>query len=60
MVRLLRTDNPNLKTVIPHHHAVKPREGSTTPQAWEAEVKKLKLPVKVLNPDLGKVYNFTK
>ena len=20
MVRLLRTDNPNLKTVIPHHH----------------------------------------
>lgn len=60
MVRLLRTDNPNLKTVIPHHHAVKPREGSTTPQAWEAEVKKLKLPVKVLNPDLGKVYSFTK
>src|SRR5574342_28742 len=24
MVRLLRTENPNLKTVIPHHHRLQP------------------------------------
>lgn len=60
MVRLLRTGNPNLKTVMPHHHSVKPREGTTAPEMMEAEIKKLKLPVKVLNPELGKVYTLMK
>lgn len=60
MVRLLRTDNPNLKTAIPHHHSVQLREGAPTPAAWEAEIKKLDLPVAVLNPELGRVYTFTK
>jgi L-ascorbate metabolism protein UlaG (beta-lactamase superfamily) len=60
MVRLLLTDNPNLKTVLPHHHRVKSREGATTPQQMEAEIKKLGLPVTFLNPELGKVYSFTK
>ena len=60
MVRLLLTDNPNLKTVLPHHHRVKPREGTATPAAMEAEIKKLGLPVTFLNPELGKVYSFTK
>ncbi len=60
MVRLLLTDNPNLKTVLPHHHRVKPREGAATPQAMEAEIKKLGLPVTFLNPELGEVYSFTK
>lgn len=60
MVRLLLTDNPNLKTVLPHHHRVRPPEGAATPQAMEAEIKKLGLPVTFLNPELGKVYSFTK
>lgn len=60
MVRLLLADNPNLKTVLPHHHRVKPREGAATPEAMEAEIKKLGLPVKFLNPELGRVYTFTK
>lgn len=60
MVRLLLADNPNLKTVLPHHHRVKPREGTATPEAMEAEIKKLGLAVKFLNPELGKVYSFTK
>lgn len=60
MVRLLMTDNPNLKTVLPHHHRVKPREGAASPLAMEAEIKKLGLPVTFLNPELGKVYSFTK
>lgn len=60
MVRLLRTDNPNLKTVFPHHHRVKPPKGAATPQELEAEIKKLDLPVTFINPELGKVYSFTK
>lgn len=60
MVRLLMTDNPNLKTVLPHHHRVKPAKGAATPEAMEAEIKKLGLPVTFLNPELGKVYTFTK
>jgi L-ascorbate metabolism protein UlaG (beta-lactamase superfamily) len=60
MVRLLLTDNPNLKTVLPHHHRVKPPKGAATPEAMEAEIKKLELPVTFLNPELGKVYTFTK
>jgi len=31
-----------------------------TPEAMEAEIKELDLPVKFLNPELGKVYSFTK
>ena len=31
MVRLLRTENPNLKTVIPHHHRLQPPPGAPTP-----------------------------
>jgi L-ascorbate metabolism protein UlaG (beta-lactamase superfamily) len=60
MVRLLMTDNPNLKTVLPHHHRVRPPEGAASPAAMEAEIKKLGLPVTFLNPELGKVYSFTK
>ena len=60
MVRLLMTDNPNLRTVLPHHHRIKPREGTATPQALEAEIKKLGLPATFINPELGKVYTFTK
>lgn len=60
MVRLLRTNNPNLKTVLPHHHRVKTPKGAASPQEMEAEIKKLKLPVKFINPELGKVYTFVK
>ena len=28
MVRLLRTENPNLKTIIPHHHRLQPPPGA--------------------------------
>jgi len=60
MVRLLLTDNPNLKTVLPHHHRVKPPKGAPTPEEMEAEIKKIGLPVTFINPELGKVYSFTK
>ena len=60
MVRLLRTENPNLKTIIPHHHRIQPPPGAPTPAAMEAALKTAGLPVTVLNPDLSKVYELTK
>jgi len=60
MVRLLRTDNPNLKTIIPHHHRLKPDPGAPTPADMEQALKAAGLPVTVLNPELAKVYDLTK
>jgi L-ascorbate metabolism protein UlaG (beta-lactamase superfamily) len=60
MVRLLRTENPNLKTVIPHHHRLQPPAGAPTPATLEAALKASGMPVTVLNPDLRKVYDLTK
>jgi L-ascorbate metabolism protein UlaG (beta-lactamase superfamily) len=60
MVRLLRTENPNLKTVIPHHHRLQPPPGAPTPVSMENALKTAGLPVTVLNPDLKKVYELTK
>jgi L-ascorbate metabolism protein UlaG (beta-lactamase superfamily) len=60
MVRLLRTENPNLKTIIPHHHRLKPAPGAPTVAMLETALKTAGLPVTVLNPDLSKVYDLTK
>ena len=60
MVRLLRTDNPNLKTIIPHHHRLQPPLGAATPADMDATFKASGLPVTVLSPDLKKVYELTK
>ena len=60
MVRFLRTDNPNLKTIIPHHHRLKPPPGAPTPADMENALKAAGLPVSVLNPELSRVYELTK
>jgi L-ascorbate metabolism protein UlaG (beta-lactamase superfamily) len=60
MVRLLRTENPGLKTIIPHHHRLQPPPGAPTPANLEAALKTAGLPVTVLTPDLKKVYELTK
>jgi L-ascorbate metabolism protein UlaG (beta-lactamase superfamily) len=60
MVRLLRTENPNLKTVIPHHHRLQPPPGAPTPATMESALRSAGLPVTVLNPSLGRVYELTR
>jgi len=60
MVRLLSTDNPNLKTVIPHHHRLAPPPGAPKPEDLAKEVEALGLKATVLNPEVGKVYSLTK
>lgn len=60
MVRLLRTENPNLKTVIPHHHRLQPPAGAPTPADLENAMKAAGLPVQVLNPELSRPYELVK
>ena len=60
--KLLTTENPNLKTVVPQHHRIKqpsPGGPGATPEAFEVEVKKLGLPVTVLNPKIGQTYRIS-
>jgi len=60
--KLLMTDNPNLETLVPQHHWInRPSPGGpgANPAAFEAEVKKLGLPLKVLNPKIGQAYTIS-
>lgn len=58
-IRMLRTNNPNLKTVIPHHNRLQVPTG-TKPEDVAAAVKAAKLPVRVLIPEPGKSYDLVK
>jgi L-ascorbate metabolism protein UlaG (beta-lactamase superfamily) len=60
MVRLLRADNPNLKTIIPHHHRLKPPPGAPTPADLANAIKEAGLPVAVLDPELSRSYELAK
>jgi L-ascorbate metabolism protein UlaG (beta-lactamase superfamily) len=60
MVRLLRTENPSLKTVIPHHHRLQPPAGAPTPADMDRVLRTAGLPVRVLNPELSRPYELTK
>ncbi len=60
-VKLLMTDNPNLKMAIPQHVRYKGKPSwAGTGKQFEAEVKKLGLKVNVLIPTPGKVYTVSK
>ena len=60
--KLLMTENPNLKTLVPQHHRINapsPGGPGANPEAFEAEVKKLGLPMKVLNQKIGQAYTIS-
>ena len=59
MARLLSEKNPNLKTVIPHHHRVKSKAGRSPADLGKA-LAALGLKSKLLDPQPGKVYTLTK
>lgn len=59
-IKMLRTNNPNLKTVIPHHNRLQVPPGGTTPADVAMAVKAAKLPVRVLIPEPGKSYDLTR
>ena len=55
MARLLSTDNPGLKTIIPHHHRVK-SVPENSPEALGKALKELGVRAELLNPEPGKIY----
>jgi len=55
---LLSTDNPGLRTIIPHHHRVKAAPGKSVEALGEA-LKKLGVSAKLLNPEPGTVYTLS-
>lgn len=59
MIRLLSADNPNLKTVIPHHHRLKPPPGKA-PAALAKAMGALGLKAKLLNPKPKQLYFLSK
>jgi L-ascorbate metabolism protein UlaG (beta-lactamase superfamily) len=57
-VKLLKTENPNLKTVYPHHNRVTQMPGQTTLAEVQAAVDAMGLGVQVTQPPLGQVVSF--
>ncbi len=61
--KLIMTDNPNLKTLVPQHHRINapsPGGSGANPEAFTAEVKKLELPLRVLSPVIGQAYKLSR
>jgi L-ascorbate metabolism protein UlaG (beta-lactamase superfamily) len=52
-VKMLKTGNPNLKTVFPHHNRVTPPEGQTTVADVQSAMDKMNVGMKVTQPPLG-------
>jgi L-ascorbate metabolism protein UlaG (beta-lactamase superfamily) len=57
-VKLLKTDNPNLATVFPHHNRVSPTTGQTTVADVQAAIDTMGVGIKVTQPPLGQAVTF--
>jgi L-ascorbate metabolism protein UlaG (beta-lactamase superfamily) len=57
-VKLLKTDNPNLKTVFPHHNRVTPPAGQTTVADVQAAMDAMGVGMQVTQPPLGQAVTF--
>ncbi len=59
MARFLSEKNPNLKTIIPHHHRLKPPPGRSPADLGRA-LAAMGVKAKLLDPQPGKVYTLTR
>ena len=60
-IRLTATDNPNLKTLIPHHHRVQVAAGGTTIADVQGAMSRVGAPaIQITEPVRSEVYTFTK
>jgi L-ascorbate metabolism protein UlaG (beta-lactamase superfamily) len=57
-VKLLKTDNSNLKTVFPHHNRVTPPAGATTVADVQAAIDSMGVAQQVTQPPLGQPVTF--
>ncbi len=59
-VKLVMTDNPNLKTLIPHHHRATPQPGQTTVAEVRAALDAAGIRIPISSPARGQVSEFRK
>ena len=59
-IRLTMNGNPNLTTLIPHHHRVTPPAGATTVADVRAALDAMGIDIPILDPVRSQVYSFTK
>jgi len=59
MAQLLSENNPNLKTVIPHHHRLDAPEGRTPADLGKA-MEDMGLNMELIDPQPGIVYTLSK
>jgi len=59
-VKLVMTDNPNLKTLLPHHHRVTPPPGAVTVADVRAVLDSMNIRIPITNPARKQVYEFSK
>jgi hypothetical protein len=59
-VKLVMTDNPNLRTLFPHHHRVAPPAGAPTVADVRAVLGSMNIRIPITDPVRKQVYEFTK
>jgi L-ascorbate metabolism protein UlaG (beta-lactamase superfamily) len=59
-IKLVTIGNPNLKTLWPHHHRVKPPPGAPTVADVRTVLDSMGINIPILNQERGKVYEFSK
>lgn len=59
-IRLTMTDNPNLKTLIPHHHRLQVPAGGTTSADVQNALSAMNISIPIMETVRSQVYTFTK
>lgn len=59
-IRLTTTDNPNLTTLIPHHHRIQVPAGGTTVSDVQGALGTMGITTQITEPVRSQVYTFTK
>ena len=59
-IKLTMTDNPNLRTLMPHHHRVSPPAGATTVGEVQAALATLGVDLPITDQVRSQVYEFSK
>ena len=59
-IKLTATDNPNLRTLMPHHHRVNPPAGATSIADVQAGLAGMGVDIPITNQVRSQVYEFTK
>ena len=59
-IRLTTYNNPNLNTLMPHHHRVDPPAGATTVADVQAALGSMGISIPITNQTRSQVYSFTK